>query len=43
VFDRFDVPVQPAFAFVGADGSFERVSGALGRPELDAKIRDLLD
>jgi hypothetical protein len=40
VFARFGVPIQPAWVFVTADGTGERIIGALGddalRAELDA-------
>jgi hypothetical protein len=41
VFDRFDVPYQPAMAFVAADGSVELELGAVDEDEIAARIRAL--
>jgi hypothetical protein len=38
VFAHFDVPGQPAWVFVDADGSPDRVLGALEETELDAAL-----
>ena len=37
MFDRFDVPYQPAFVIVKTDGSTESVAGTV-EPELLAQI-----
>ena len=41
IYDRFDVPYQPAMAFVGADGSVEVELGAVSEDEIAAHIADL--
>jgi peroxiredoxin len=41
VFARFNVPYQPAWAFVDAAGEVEVVHGALGEEDLAAKVQAL--
>ena len=43
VFDRFDVPSQPALAFVSPDGSYDGILGAVDDGQLTAAIEALLD
>lgn len=40
VFLRFEVPSQPAFAIVDADGSVELVQGAVDEATLDEILTD---
>ena len=40
VFARFDVAFQPTMVIVKADGSFERVAGAVNGPLLDQIISE---
>jgi len=42
VFDRFGIPSQPAMAFVRADGTFDKVTGAVDDDELAERVADLL-
>lgn len=42
VWQRFGVTAQPAFAFVGADGSVDVVRGTLGEPALNTRISTLV-
>jgi len=42
VFDRFQVPYQPGWAFVRADGSYEQVNGVVDDAELTERVADLL-
>ncbi|WP_236808945.1 protein disulfide oxidoreductase [Amycolatopsis albispora] len=41
VWQRFGVTKQPAFAFIGADGSVEVVKGTLSEKDLTARVRAL--
>jgi hypothetical protein len=41
LFDRFDVPYQPAWVFVSADGSTQRVLGSLEPDGLDQLLRNV--
>ena len=41
LFDRFDVPYQPAWVFVSADGTPERVLGSMEREELADTLTQL--
>lgn len=43
VWQRFGVTAQPAFAFVGADGSVDVVRGTLGAPTLNTRISTLVN
>lgn len=43
VWQRFGVTAQPAFAFVGADGSVDVVPGTLGEPALNTRISTLVN
>jgi hypothetical protein len=40
VYDRFGVPVQPAMAIVGTDGSVELLGGAVDAATLDQLLTD---
>jgi len=40
VFDRFDVPFQPALVIVAPDGSTETVAGAVDESLLDQIISE---
>ena len=40
VFDRFEIPYQPAMAVVRADGSVETVSGAVDEALLDQIVAE---
>lgn len=42
VWQRFGVTAQPAFAFVGADGSVDVLRGTLGEPALNTRISTLV-
>lgn len=42
VFERFDVPSQPAMAFVGRDGSVDVELGAVDDDELTQRLDALL-
>jgi hypothetical protein len=41
IFRRFGVPGQPAWAFVDAKGSVQRVNGELSRAELTGRLAAL--
>lgn len=43
VWQRFGVTAQPAFAFVGADGSVDVVRGTLGEPALNTRVSTLVN
>ncbi|MDZ7885450.1 MAG: protein disulfide oxidoreductase [Mycobacterium sp.] len=43
VWQRFGVTAQPAFAFVGADGSVDVVRGTLGEPALSTRVSTLVN
>lgn len=43
VWQRFGVTAQPAFAFVGADGSVDVVRGTLGEPALNTRVGTLVN
>lgn len=43
VFARFEVPSQPAFVIVGADGSVQRILGAIDESTLDELLTDTVD
>ncbi|WP_370331030.1 protein disulfide oxidoreductase [Mycolicibacterium hippocampi] len=43
VWQRFGVTAQPAFAFVGADGSVDVVKGTLAEPALSTRVATLLN
>lgn len=41
VFDRFDVPGQPAWVFIGTDGEIQQLLGAAPEATLDQILTDL--
>lgn len=41
VYLRYEVPYQPAWVFIDAEGNHERVMGALGEDELLGYIRTI--
>jgi hypothetical protein len=41
VYERFDVPAQPAFVLVGADGQVETLLGAVDEQTLDDLLTTL--
>ncbi len=41
VFDRFEVPYQPALVTIGTDGSVQRVDGAVDEASLDRLLGEL--
>lgn len=41
VWQRFGVTAQPAYAFVGPDGSVDMVKGSLSEDELATRVRQL--
>jgi len=43
VWQRFGVTAQPAFAFVGADGSVDVVRGTLSEPALSTRVSTLVN
>lgn len=43
VYDRFEIPVQPAFVIVERDGTVQQVFGAVDGDLLDSLISDALD
>jgi hypothetical protein len=41
VFDRFQVPAQPAWVFISADGEIQQLLGAAPEATLDQILTDL--
>ena len=41
VFDRFEVPGQPAFVVIDTDGTVQQFFGALDEAEIDAILTDV--
>lgn len=42
VFDRFEVPAQPALVLIGRDGRVERILGAVDETALDNLLEALV-
>jgi peroxiredoxin len=43
IFERFEVPYQPAWVFVAADGTLRQVLGSLEGAELDEILRTMTE